>query len=163
MSTSILHNAIKCTVCQSPFFSLEIDPNSRNLELIQKLTAHYNNKHKEELIRATNNSKSVAELIVMHIFLNNLAIVPEENATLSDMKEEVQEKILEVLGFVPQESEDEEDDDEENDTEELELMQDFEDIQKSADSNTAEKLQLFKEKYLSTTSIPLETSDHTVS
>jgi hypothetical protein len=105
----MLHNAIKCAICQHPFFSTLVGTQERIQDLVQKLSTHLSNRHTMELGRTVESTKSLAGLVVQFIFIHNLAVIPDENATLIKYAEELQDQILASFGYDPTELEDEED------------------------------------------------------
>ena len=106
---SLLHNAIRCTECQHLFFSTAVTDESRVHELITKLGQHYELRHKETLSRYTLSTKELALVVVARAFINNLAIIPDDNTALKEYAGELDEKLFSMLGY--DQNEEEEDDD----------------------------------------------------
>lgn len=142
---TMTHNAIQCSVCQHMFFSQLIDPIERNRELITKLTQHYNFRHKEDLVRITNDSKGIATLLATYIFLHNLAIIPTDNLALVEAEQEIQDQIMKLLGFDVETEDNEEDETEEIDTT---ALAEFDQLIEGVDTKTQLLLKQWVTKYL---------------
>lgn len=133
----MLQNAIKCALCQHPFFSVLIDPDPRIADLVAQLSRHLENKHKEQLIRSIQSTQQTAKDIVQFIFFNNLAVIPEENTVLTKYFETLQEQILRAFGYETDMPDDEGDDEDD------ELLDRLSTIAKDCpDEATREKLEL---------------------
>ena len=161
MAGLIYHNAIQCAVCQHYFWSTLIEPQSQVEDLMAKLGRHYELRHREELSRNTLATKHLAGLTIMNVFLNNLAVIPEDNTTLTEYLAELQDETLKLLGFDESEEDESETEDDEDKTEQI--ISTLEHIRETTtDPSTAEQLATFIDTYLvpdeETPEIPVDES-----
>lgn len=108
----MLNNALLCSICRHPVFTrIEGNIEVKLSDLLSKLSIHFQNKHKEQLDKITEQGKILLTYAGLHYSLNTLAKVPDTNEDVSNYQDELDNILQEGLNLTLEDNEEIEDED----------------------------------------------------